>query len=281
MRRIIFASAFLLTLYGCFMSSYNLNNVEQWFILLDYNPGHYTLDAEEASVYDLAILDPDEHPPLEDLSKLILIAYVSLGEAETYRSYWKNVYDKDFIIEENPYWEGNYLVDVRNTSWRATIIEGVIPELLEKGFKGIMMVTIDTASFLESEDHEKFRGSADAMVSFVKEIHERYPDLFLISNNGFEVLDDIAPYISGMLVESIYMSYNPDTEEDIAVSEEDREYKLYYLQRLQEEYKLPVFAVDYISSDDMPLIRDTAERLRLLGFKPYIAKRGLKELYKN
>ena len=143
------------------------------------------------------------------------------------------------------------------------------------------MDTIDTAAFLENEYPEDFRGSADSMVKFIKEIHEAYPELLLISNNGFEILDDIAPYLSGMLVESIYMSYNPDTEENIAVADDDRAYKLYYLQRIQEEYNLPVFAVDYISSDDISLIRDTAERLRLLNFKPYIAKKGLKELYKN
>jgi len=44
---------------------------------------------------------------------IIPIAYVSIGEAENYRFYWKSEWDSvppDWLGEENPEWHGNYAV---------------------------------------------------------------------------------------------------------------------------------------------------------------------------
>jgi len=69
-----------------------LAKVREWFILLDYDPARTEVDNQAVSRFQMAILDPDAHPPLSGLKgKMILISYLSLGEASTYRFYWEAV----------------------------------------------------------------------------------------------------------------------------------------------------------------------------------------------
>ena len=56
----------------------------------------------------------------------IVISYFSIGEAEDYRSYWKNDWNKklpSWIVEENPNWKGNYIVKYWNNEWKSIVNE--------------------------------------------------------------------------------------------------------------------------------------------------------------
>ena len=228
----------------------------------------------------MAILDADAHPPLEDLSdKVILIAYISVGEAENYRFYWDTIQNTPVVIRKNPNWEGNYYVDVRSKEWQDLLLKEVIPRIRQSGFKGLMLDTLDTADMLESEDPVKFAGSRQAMIDLVRKIHTQYPDLFLISNNGFPLLNDIGPSLSGTLVEDIHMMIDFESHGYKPVPYEDREYKVNILKETMERFRLPVFAIDYVASQDEELIKKCIEESKALGFKPYLAEKNLSEIY--
>lgn len=275
--------AFLLSLIGvsC-MAISPLNDVQRWFILLSYDSTENYVSDSQIVPYDMAILDPDNHPLLFGVSdEVILIAYVSFGEAENYRSYWNKIENASWVLGENVYWQGNYYVDVRELAWRKVIIEEVIPNIIEQGFKGIMMDTLDTAAFLEGQDPEKYKGSKDAMADFVKEVHASYPDLLLISNNGLDLMPEIAPVLSGVLVEDINMMVDFDNDSYKPVPEEYKKYKVELLQNITRQYHLPIFVVDYISEKDTESITKDIVDLKKLGFKPYIAEKNLDRIYKN
>jgi len=257
-----------------------LNNIKRWFILLNYDSSQYTIEDARILSYDLAILDPDSHPPLEKINnKVITIAYVSLGEAEDYRAYWQEIKEKAWVIGKNPNWKGNYYVDVRDKEWQGIIMDRIIPEIIKKGFKGIMLDTLDMAQFLEESFPQRYPGANKSMVGFVKAIHEKYPQLILISNNGFSILNEIVPYLGGMLAEGITMM--PDFEKGgyKDVPEEDRQYKVSILKSIKHGYKIPVFAVDYTWQDDKAGIKKCIEQSRRLGFKPYVAEKELNRVY--
>lgn len=257
-----------------------LSHVRKWFILLAYNPATFRMSSVKVAEYDMAILDPDHHPPIESFSKKTrLIAYVSLGEAEEYRSYWSKIKGASWIIGPNENWKGNYYVDVRDPAWRSVILREVIPPIVAKGFKGIFLDTLDTAEYLESKDPQKYSGSKTAMVSLVSEIHAAYPEILLISNNGFAILDAIGPLLSGMLVEDISMM--PDFEKGgyKKVPAEDREYKTKILKPLSKKYRLPVFSIDYAPREDKAARQWCVQEAHKLGFKPYLAEKNLADVY--
>jgi len=256
-----------------------LRKVGRWFSLSDYsaskNPSPILWDH-----YDMAILDPGSHPPFEGIhGNCILIAYVSLGQAENYRAYWPKVKNESWIVKKDPHWSGSYWVDVRNPRWRALVLYEIIPQIIEQGFDGIFMDTLDTAGALERISPTEYFGSVKAMVEFVKEIHETYPKLLLISNNGYEILPKIAPYLNGFAVEGINSNLDLKKGGIKSVDPERREKRIQILHKLMREYKLPVFTLDYVGQND----RASAERCffesRKLGFKPYVSEADRDRIY--
>jgi cysteinyl-tRNA synthetase len=97
---------------------------------------------------DVLVIDPDdlELSPTEigvlkqrdgGRSRLVL-AYLSVGEAEEYREYWQvnwRAGSPDFIAEANPDWPGNYLVRYWDRRWRR-VMEEEAARLADLGFDG-------------------------------------------------------------------------------------------------------------------------------------------------
>ncbi len=230
--------------------------------------------------FDMVILDSDNHPPLEDLERTVTrIAYVSLGEAEDYRFYWNKIKDQAWVLEENPDWQGNYYVDVRALDWHSLIIRELIPKIIAQGFDGIMLDTIDMAQMLEEKDPQKFTGASSAMVQLIKKIHQQYPHLLLISNNGFGLLKQIAPFLNGVLVEDITMTIDFVHNDYVEVPQQDREYKIKILREIMHDFHLPVFSIDYVASQNQELVQRCLKQARQLGFKPYVAEKKLSRIY--
>lgn len=258
-----------------------LNFVEKWCILLDYDEAN-PISEEELLKYDMVILDADSHPPLENIKdKVILIAYVSLGEAETYRSYWSKIKDKTWVIGENADWKGNYYVDIRSDEWRNIIINDVIPSLLAKGFKGIFMDTLDTATMLETDSPEKYNGANAAMINFVKEIREKNHDIYILSNNGFLILGGIAQFLDAAAAEDVNMMVDFENGGYKRVPRDESEYKIRALELVKNNLNIPVFVIDYVSSGDIETIKECKDKMVKKGFKPYVAEKDLNVIYVN
>jgi len=256
-----------------------LVGVDRWFSLYDFND-QSQVTPDDLKAYDMVIIDPDMHFPLEWLpKKTIKIAYVSVGEAENYRSYWLQIQKASWILEENPNWKGNYLVDLRDEQWHQVLLDQVLPDVIDKGFQGIMMDTLDTSLQLESEDSEQYSGMHAATIQLVKKIKERYPYLHLVSNNGFHILPEIGAYLSGMLVEDIHMMIDFDNNAYVKVSDEDRAYKIDVLKSMQRKFKLPVFNIDYVDASDKQTKAYCIRSSRKLGFHCYVAEANLNQIY--
>ncbi len=259
-----------------------LNKVERWFVLLDYDEDRFQVKKEDVHGFDMAVLDPDHHPSLQLFKPgQILMAYISVGEAENYRSYWKRINKKPWVVGSNADWGGNFYVDVRSPEWVKIVLDEVLPPIIAQRFKGVFMDTLDTAEYLESLDPIKYAGVSEAMVELVRQIHERYPQLFLLSNNGFSLLEEIAPYLSGLIVEDINMMVDFENDSYKKVLARERNDKIRILKAVTEKYGLPVFNIDYVSQEDKKLITECILASKLLGYKPYVAEKDLSRVYKQ
>jgi len=85
----------------------------------------------------------------------LVISYMSIGEAEDYRSYWQDdwkVGDPSFIDKENPDWEGNYKVKYWDQEWQDVIYgsdTSYTGMLLAAGFDGAYMDIIEAFEYYE------------------------------------------------------------------------------------------------------------------------------------
>lgn len=139
----------------------SLGEVKNFLYLL--NPEKYRdkgeyIDTLAETNYDLLIIDAFfKGKPLteKDIKRIrykrdggrrLVISYFSIGEAEDYRYYWKRKWSKnppEWLGEENPRWEGNYIVKYWHREWYE-IIEEYMDRIVEAGFDGVFLDTVDT-----------------------------------------------------------------------------------------------------------------------------------------
>ena len=82
---------------------------------------------------------------------------MSIGEAEDYRYYWKDEWDKkrewpDWIYKENPDWEGNYKVWYWEQEWKDIIFgndDSYLKKVIDAGFDGAYLDIIDAFEYYE------------------------------------------------------------------------------------------------------------------------------------
>ena len=79
----------------------------------------------------------------------LVLAYLSIGEAEDYRHYWREAWEEappPFVAEENPDWPGNYKVRYWHQAWKALLFgsrESYLDRILHIGFDGVYLDIID------------------------------------------------------------------------------------------------------------------------------------------
>lgn len=224
--------------------------------------------------FDLAILDADAHPDLTALksTNTILIGYVSLGEVGDYRWYWPSISEKPWILGKNPNWNSR-MIDVRASEWHDWLIDKIIPRVLEEGFDGLFLDTIDNAEYLEKyHPGKKYPGAQKAMIHLIKSIRRHFPEIFIVANRGFAILDGIGAVIDGVVAESIFTNINFTPDDSFgARSEQDYMPVIEQLLRAKRKYNLTVFTLDYVDAKNNADIRAVLHQSRRFGFKPYIS----------
>lgn len=91
----------------------------------------------------------------ENGGKRLVIAYMSIGEAEDYRYYWKDswrVSSPSWIKGENPDWKGNFKVEYWEKEWQNVIYgnnESYLKKIIDAGFDGVYLDLIDAFEYFE------------------------------------------------------------------------------------------------------------------------------------
>jgi len=137
------------------------------------NPGIYGtkaafLDTILNTNYDLFIMDiffeGTAELTYDDITSLktklnggsrLIIAYMSIGEAEDYRYYWNSDWENNpplWMEEENPNWEGNFKVRYWEAEWKGIIYgndSSYLKKILDAGFDGVYLDIIDAFEYFE------------------------------------------------------------------------------------------------------------------------------------
>jgi hypothetical protein len=106
--------------------------------------------------------------------------------------------------DENGVW-GSYYVRTDVDAWKKRVFK-IMDELNEMGVDGFFLDTVDTGS-----PWGDYGWTAGAMLDFVGEIRDRYPDKRIVSNRGLYYLgqnDRYANLIDAVLFESVLTHYN-------------------------------------------------------------------------
>jgi cysteinyl-tRNA synthetase len=199
-----------------------------------------------------------------DGSRRIVLSYMSIGEAESYRWYWSQR-SSSWLGRENPQWRGNYGVRFWDPAWQE-IIFSYTDRILAAGFDGVYLDKID-----QFED----MGHREDMVEFVARISARakaqQSDLLVIAQNGDHLLADakFRHVIDGFAREDLF--YGEDTDGARNAESSIRE-SVERLKTLAVEGK-PVFVVEYPRNDEQA--RTAWREISEQGFLGLMARRSL------
>jgi cysteinyl-tRNA synthetase, unknown class len=137
------------------------------------NPGAFEtrqafLEALQQTNYDLIFIDlftgqnaltAEEVATLKqkkDGGRRLVVAYMSIGEAEDYRYYWQISWamtPPEWLDAENPNWAGNYKVQYWNPDWQRIIFghtNAYLDRILNAGFDGVYLDIIDAFEYYET-----------------------------------------------------------------------------------------------------------------------------------
>lgn len=165
------------------------------------------------SNYDLIVID-SEHTK-QEISRLKpkkIISYISIGEAEDYRSYWQKSWKKnppEWLGKENKEWRGNYTVkEYFHPDWWK-ILTQMLDEIISKGFDGIAMDKVDAYVDLGETLEMKL-----LMIDLVAKISEyckkKKPGFLIIAHNCSELVN-VKQYmnaIDGITQEDLVYDWN-------------------------------------------------------------------------
>ena len=143
----------------------SLTDVKNFLYLINserYLKKSMFINAVTSTNYDLLIVDlffNDESAftagEIEELrakangGRRLVLAYLSVGEAEDYRYYWQSAWNPgnpSWLGTENPDWPGNYLVKYWDPEWQQIICgndNSYLKKILDAGFDGVYLDRID------------------------------------------------------------------------------------------------------------------------------------------
>jgi cysteinyl-tRNA synthetase len=214
-----------------------------------------------------------------DGSARVLLAYLSIGEAERYRPYWQtDWYDlakkPSWLGNENRRWVGNFAVQYWHSNWQQLIFgtpESYLDRVIAQGFDGVYLDRAD-AFFQWQRSHTAARADMATLIARLSEhARKRNPQFLIVMQNAEELLEDapVLDAIDGIAKEDLLYGVRRAEE---ANKPDDVTGSIELLQMAQKSGR-KVLVVEYLKDKDK--IAAAVKRLGEEGFVPYFAPRRL------
>nr|WP_309831893.1 bifunctional glycoside hydrolase 114/ polysaccharide deacetylase family protein [Paracidovorax wautersii] len=231
---------------------------------------HYGAQAPLADlkVFDIAVIEPGHgQDPVRyrNTTGSELYAYVSVAEVQSSRPYYPDI-PAAWRLARNGAWDSE-VIDQTPAQWPEFFATRVIAPLWQQGYRGFFLDTMDSYRLANQFDEAAQQAG---LVRVIETLHSRFPGIQLIQNRGFEIVERVRDKIRMVAAESLYKGWNAGARRYEDVPPADREWLLGQLRTVRERYQLPVLAIDYVPPHDRELARQTAQRIKELGFIPWV-----------
>lgn len=223
---------------------------------------------------DVAVVDPDEVRNPGSLKKKAsgerrsVLAYISVGEAETYRGYMKKG-SKRWLTSREQGWAGNKIVKYWDPEWKK-IVKSRVRAAIDAGYDGVYLDRVDTYENIKAP-----KGSSRSeMVKLVKEVareaRSRKHDAAVAVQNAEELLDDrdYLSTIDAVGKEDLYHGIRHDGRSN---SKESVRYSESMLRKAKASGK-GVYVLEYVNGEAAKSVRSKAKRA---GFAISTGRRDL------
>lgn len=265
------AAGFHLT--GAAAAAPRLEHVDSW-------AAFYGAQASVASLQrpDLLVLEPDHpwKPESFRRSGQRVLAYLSLGEVHKTRPYYAALERARALAGPNPDWPGAVRLDPRAEAWRNLVLGTIAPAILQKGYDGFFLDTLDVAAHLERQG--KHPGATAAMAKLVTDLHARFPQAVIVANGGIDLLPAAAGALSAVAVESIYTDYDFAGRRYRPRDPDGARERAEWLMAKAAPHGLPLLVLEYVDPAAAESRKAVAAQVRKAGFVPFVSDIALERL---
>ncbi len=242
----------------------------------------YSQDGSGGRAFDRSDLAAMQRKP--DGGRRLVLAYLSIGEAETYRYYWKDAWKREkpaWLDDENPDWAGNIKVRYWDPEWQDIIYgshDAYLDRIMGAGFDGVYLDLIDAF-----EHYGPVRRTARAeMADFVAGLSryakgKRGPGFLVVGQNGESLASEprYLAAVDGIAKEDLYFSWETD---GVPADPAETAESLAHLKKAKSAGK-KILVVEYVSHQGG--VAETYSRAKKEGFVPYASRRNLDRLVVN
>ncbi len=146
------------------------------------------------SKFDLVIIET-QHYTSEQIQLLKgyckVVAYLSpvaIGGWE----WWADEVDESWVIGYDPTWN-EHILNISDPSFQTFLLERVVPHYVSLNVDGLFIDNVDLAIYY---------GMSAGIIQFLKNLKLQFPNLLVIQNRGFEIVDYTKEYVDGFMFES-------------------------------------------------------------------------------
>ncbi len=218
---------------------------------------------EALSRYGLAIVQPDTLTPEElaavHRSATLVVAYLSVGEAEPERAWYKDGrVEQAWILGQNENW-GSFFVDAGQPGWQKLMVD-LAGESIRQGFDGVFLDTVDTV--------DVYPKTKPGMLALIRQLRAAYPQALLVMNRGFTVVDELANDLDAVMFEDLSTTYNFESQQYGYADDSGTATRL---AALSKKTGLPILALDYAPPDNPAMAYRAVQVSRRYGFIPAVS----------
>lgn len=229
--------------------------------------------------YDLLILDTEALGYLtkDDKAGRICLGYLNLGEADTFRWFWPDIADKQWVLKANPDWPDARLIDVASDEWADLVVEQLAKEIMAAGYDGFFLDCVDTPEGLFSDQPARRARGIQAMVGLIERLRSTYPNAIIVQNSGFEVVEKTGQYIDAFLFEGTISTWRMAKNKKIHYSRRTKEELDWLKPRLDKVRKsgIPILALEYVDPGNPSEMTSVKEAASANGDSPFLAQKDL------
>ena len=193
--------------------------------------------------YKYVILESQNYLPsnirvLKSQNKKVF-AYISLGEVNVNALHYNQL--KNNTLGKNKIWNSYYL-DL-NSQKTKDILMTIIDEILSKGYDGLFLDNFDNYTIHGTQSDQK-----EAVINLLKMIKEKYPNKSFIQNAGLDFVNETAPYIDAIAIESIATNYSFKEKKYSLREITEYESRMNRLVSISSTYNKPILLIEYANT---------------------------------
>lgn len=203
-----------------------------------------------------------------------VLGYLSVGEVAADAAYRAEV-DQQHLpyAGHNAVWNSD-LVDLTDPRWAEYFVTKLAPAIVARGFDGFFLDTLDSVDLVAPRDAARTAALHAGLVNVVKRLRAAYPTQRILVNRGLFAFDDLRESIDGVLVESLFSTFDSEKKIYHPVAAADTDALLAELKRVTAGGR-SVYVLDYADPRQPEAADAISDKIRGRGFHAFVSTPAL------